>query len=458
MGERWSTGQVAALAPDASSAAAGRTLASPSTWSGLGACGGTAEHPAAVWGLCRGSGKNPYQTVVDVSGPAYRCSCPSRKFPCKHALGLLLLWAAGSVPDADAPADFAVEWLRGRVERAAKAQEPAARAAGPVDAGAAARRAERREDRVRGGLVELGRWLEDQVRRGLAGAERAGYAPFEQAAARLVDAQAPGLAAWVRALPGVVASGPGWPGRLLEEYALMHLLVRAHENLDALPAPLAATVRRRVGYPVSRESVLAGPAVRDRWTVLGLRDDVDDRLVSRRIWLRGSRTGRDALVLSFAGPGAVLDTSLVPGTSVEADVHLYPDAAPLRALVGPGAGAPGPAAAVAAGSVADGLAAAGAALAADPWTTSWPLVLTGVVVDRRVDGTWWLVDGTGALPLAPVAGEPWVLLARSGGRPLPLLAEWTPRGAVPVAPLPGGPPAAAPTGAGPVPDVVGAVR
>jgi uncharacterized Zn finger protein len=25
---------------------------------------------------------------VDLSGPAFRCTCPSRKFPCKHGLAL----------------------------------------------------------------------------------------------------------------------------------------------------------------------------------------------------------------------------------------------------------------------------------------------------------------------------------------------------------------------------------
>ncbi len=33
---------------------------------------------AAVCGLCQGSGKNPYQTQIDLIGPAFRCSCPSR--------------------------------------------------------------------------------------------------------------------------------------------------------------------------------------------------------------------------------------------------------------------------------------------------------------------------------------------------------------------------------------------
>lgn len=46
-------------------------------------------------GECKGSGKNPYVVSVDVANaaqPTFRCNCPSRKFPCKHSLGLLLLY------------------------------------------------------------------------------------------------------------------------------------------------------------------------------------------------------------------------------------------------------------------------------------------------------------------------------------------------------------------------------
>ena len=43
------------------------------------------------WADCAGSGKNPYHTSVDFideTSPVFRCSCPSRQFPCKHAIGL----------------------------------------------------------------------------------------------------------------------------------------------------------------------------------------------------------------------------------------------------------------------------------------------------------------------------------------------------------------------------------
>src|SRR4051812_28757030 len=72
------TEQVLALAPDAASVKAGQGLANPASWVSLG------RDERSVWGECQGSGKLPYRTQMDAHGPAFHCSCPSRKFPCKH--------------------------------------------------------------------------------------------------------------------------------------------------------------------------------------------------------------------------------------------------------------------------------------------------------------------------------------------------------------------------------------
>ncbi|MER5207106.1 SWIM zinc finger family protein, partial [Streptomyces sp. NPDC002825] len=99
--------------------------------------------------------------------------------------------------------------------------------AGPADPEAARRRAERRAARITSGAQELEQRLADLLRGGLAAAGQAGYGLWEETAARMVDAQAPGLAGRVRKLGAIPGSGPGWPVRLLEECALTHLLDRA---------------------------------------------------------------------------------------------------------------------------------------------------------------------------------------------------------------------------------------
>jgi hypothetical protein len=470
MPARWSADSVLDLAPDESSRRSGSGLGRPGPWSGAGCAGDV------VWGLCAGSGKVPYQTVVDLSGPAYKCSCPSRKFPCKHALGLLLNWANGSVPEESAPADFAAAWLADRRSRAEKSEKPVVRtdpgdsaspaASGTVkDEAAAARRAEQRAQRVANGLAELQSWLKDQVLVGLSATPAAGrgaghaYGHADEVAARMVDAQAPAVAAVLRGLSEVPAAGEGWPGRLLAEYAQLHLLARAHQRLGALPPELAVTVRSRIGYPTSRAEVLARPAITDHWAVLGVRDLLDGKVPGRRIWLRGGDSGRWAMLLTFAAPagagggGGWQDPDaarLRPGTELHASLHYYPGQPALRAAAGERHAQPARAQRPVPAGDADALLAGYATgLEQDPWLTVWPALLTGTPVPPGgglsgggLDGgglsggaqadRWRLVDRAGAaLPLAERESL-WTLLAVSGGHPVTVAGEWHADGLLPL--------------------------
>ncbi|MFI9269218.1 SWIM zinc finger family protein [Kitasatospora sp. NPDC052896] len=431
MEERWSTEHVLSLAPDAASRKAAGKLSSPAPWSGAG------NGQGALWGSCKGSGSTPYRTVVELATPAYQCSCPSRKFPCKHALGLLLLWSAGSeaVPGGAEPADWAAEWLatrQQRVERAVERRAARAEAVG-ADPAAARRRADRRAARVAGGAQELRLRLADRVRRGLADPSAASGS-WEQVAARMIDAQAPGLAARARELDELPEDSA------LAGYALLHLLATGYERVGELPEALAATVRSRVGFTADTTELLAGPTVRDRWLVLGSQDSTDERLTTRRLWLRGTRTGRTALLLAFGRPGQAPELAIPTGQSLEAEVAYPPAARPLRAVLGTRHGAPAappPEAAVPPGlSPAEALAGYGEAVAEDPWLDSWPAVLTGVVPVPPAgpgDG-WWLSDGRHALPVPAGAppGALWRLAAASGGRPVTVFGECGHHGFAPV--------------------------
>ncbi|MFJ5674414.1 SWIM zinc finger family protein [Streptomyces sp. NPDC093097] len=485
-GERWTTDQVLALAPDEASRAAGGRLAASGRWSGAGAGGG------AVWGACEGSGSTPYRTAVDLNGAGYTCSCPSRKVPCKHALGLLLRWAgaaadgaSGSPPDpASAPASDAApgsasdgeagdraaddtaahgepppwvaEWLaarRRRSERPEGGAGPGAPSRAPADPEAARRRAERRRQRIAAGATELERRLEDLLRSGLTTAAGAGGSTasgdgtgsgrdsWDETAARMIDAQAPGLAARARELGSIASSGPDWPSRLLAECALLHLLDQGFLGAERLPAPLAATVRSRVGLTTDAADVLADPdavTIRDRWLVLAQQDGEEGPLTSRRIFLRGERTGRMALHLSFGGSHRPLDVSLPPGLLLDAELAYYPGARPLRVALGErhSPAVPGP---VPSGcGIEAALAAYGHALRDDPWLDAWPVVLTDVVPLPARDGAGWQladVDGESALPLDPrCLGRTalWQLAAISGGGPLTVFGECGHRGFLPL--------------------------
>src|ERR1700754_194647 len=101
MGPRWTIEQVLAVAPSPARFAAAEGIAVPSRWAGLGA------DRRAAWGRCRGSGRGAYDTMGGHAEVAWRCTCPSRSQPCKHALAVLAMWVRGQVPETAAPAAVA---------------------------------------------------------------------------------------------------------------------------------------------------------------------------------------------------------------------------------------------------------------------------------------------------------------------------------------------------------------
>jgi hypothetical protein len=446
---------VLALAPDDASAKAARGLTAPAKWPTLGHGG------QAVWGECQGSGSKPYQTQVDLSGPAFRCSCPSRKFPCKHGLALLLMRAQdASAFKAGAPPDWVGEWLAARAEKAQKAGEREQRAAERVaeatpgdgapgaaptdgaaaDAKAAGAREAQRWRRIEAGLTELERWLGDAVQRGLANLPPDAPDQWRRFAARMVDAQAAGLAGPVRECADLIHGGTGWPERLLARMGRLQLLVQAVRQRDRLSPGVQADLRATLGWPLDRDEVLArGERVMDAWTVLGqVTEEREHRLVERRVWLAGQASGRRALLLDFAAGGQGFDSAWLTGAALQATLAFFPSRVPLRALVAqrsdavvqPAWPAPAPD---------DEWQALAQRLAGHAWLPLAPLVLQGAVphgtgtvaaaapsaAPAAAAGTpWQATAGAASVPLALGDDDAWLLVAMAGGHPVTLAGEW----------------------------------
>ena len=310
---------VLALAPDAASVAAGKKLATTSKWLSLNV------HDSALWGECQGSGKNPYYTLIDRQNLAFKCSCPSRKFPCKHGLGLLLLFTReGDVfkPAGELRSDVS-DWLNQRQNRAAKQEE---KQKAPADPAQQQKRIQSREKKVAGGVEELRLWIKDLVRQGIDGIPQ--NARFSQAiTARMVDAQAPGLAAELRRLQNLPYYGNHWQQPFLQILANLYLLTEAYQQAEKLPEHLKQEVRTRVGWPISKEEVLKEPAVEDTWLVVSRQTEQDDRLTVERNWLWGKNTNRAALILNFYGPGQVPEQILQENTAFKLALSFYPGTA-----------------------------------------------------------------------------------------------------------------------------------
>ncbi|MBO9524323.1 MAG: SWIM zinc finger family protein [Nocardioidaceae bacterium] len=419
---RWSLQAVEKIAPDAASLAAGRKLATPGPWSETGST------EALVWGKCQGSGKTPYQVSIDLNGPAYRCSCPSRKFPCKHAIALLLLWVRGdgSVADVAEGADFAREWAQTRAERAAAS---AARPAKEVDPAARAKRVEDRLARMDAGLEDFGLWLTDLVRAGTVAAKRHPYAWWDGVAARLVDAQLPGLAEQVRDLASEIHRRDDWADHLLGRLGLWWTATRAWQRRAELDERTLADLRVCLGWATATEDVRTADAVPGRWQVLGAHRSDDGRLQQQRTWLREVESGEIVVVLDFAAGANPLPAARLVGSVLDTTVARYPGSWPRRALFATEPALAGTDATLPAGtSLRAALDVRAATWAENPWAARVPVLLADAVLSST-----HLHDATGAaVPLLP-AESPWTLIALTGSRPTTVFGELEETGFRPLA-------------------------
>jgi len=417
----WSIQRVEQLAPDAASFKAAQGSAKPGKWANLG-------HDARlVWGECQGSGANPYQVRADLVDVTYKCSCPSRKLPCKHTLALLLLLASGSVKEG-APPEFVNEWSANRAKRSEARQAKAAAGDQEVDKEAQAKRIEKRETRISDGLAQLETWLTDIVAEGLAATRAQGDGFWEKMAARLVDSQAPGLARRVRELSWASTSRE-WQTELLAGVARLQLLIDGYRALDRLSAPLAAEVRTLIGWTQDQEQLRQREGMRDHWQVLARRQTNDETLTTQMTWLHGANTRQFALVLEFAVGSQPLPVTYSVGQVLDAELVFFDGEPPIRALEKARHGSEPRRVQLPEGGDITALQSSFATmLARNPYLERLPFVLAGVRPVLASDGRLLLRDEAGrSVPVAPTCKHQWELIALSGGRPLRLFGEWNGR-------------------------------
>ena len=321
--------QVISLAPDTASVKAGQKLASTAKWVARH------QHEKALWGACKGSGKNPYTTMIDLGDLAFKCSCPSRKFPCKHALGLLFLFASQptSFSQTNELADFVAEWLNKRAGRTEKQAIKKTANAKPVAAKAQQKRLVARTKKVEGGLLELRLWLKDVIRTGILQVPNEGYNFSKNIIARMVDAQASGLARELRAIEKINFYEEGWQQQLTKLLARLYFITEAYEQQAQLPKSLQAELRSLIGWTTPKEEVLAQEGMQDDWIILSKQLEEEDRIQVERLWLYGKTSRQFGLILNFYGYNQVPQHTFVAGSTLKAELVPYPGAFPLRMLI-----------------------------------------------------------------------------------------------------------------------------
>jgi hypothetical protein len=307
-----------------------------------------------------------------------------------------------------------------------QAEKKEDKAAAPVDPAASAKREAKRLERMLAGAQDLERWMADLVRHGISDLPGKGYAYWQGVAARLVDAQASGLAAAVRQMETATATGEAWQQRTLVQMGRTQLLTTALQRLPELADPIAHDVRTAVGWPTDKEEVLGTTdRVEDQWLVTGVSFDESDRLCERRVWLRGLQSSRQALLLDFSHGQRKFDNGFVVGTMVKSTLAFYPGSWPLRALM------IDPPVLLEQTSALDpaerwdlALEPVSCAIGANPWLQRLPLAL-GHGVPKPDGNRWLMLDAEHrAMPMRVSDSDGWQLKALSGGLPLQVFGEW----------------------------------
>jgi len=421
--------RIEALAPDQASLAAARKLLKPSTWPTL------AGGDGLVWGECQGSGATPYRVVVSEADAGYKCTCPSRKFPCKHALALMWMRVEKSVAFVPATVpEWVKDWLSRRRGSSAPAKtedeaepkpRPSIRYAAIPEAeestdpkveqrAAAARERNRleREAAVQAGLEDLDTWMSDQVQRGMANFVAQTAQACRTIAQRLVDAKASGLAGRLDALTTRLFTlpEPARPTAAIRELGQIHLISQAYRRTPELPSLLSSDTRQAVGWSITREALLSDPdvlRVDAHWRVFAVISEAQpDRLRRVETWLScegiAEGTPQYAVLIDFVPVSTVAAVGgYLSGDRIIAELAFYPSTIPLRAHItnlNGGAEQSRDAIALPQQTLADSYGRYERALAQLPWLSTFPLCFRSAHV-RRCGEQLYLHDEESRLSL-----------------------------------------------------------
>jgi hypothetical protein len=412
---QFSLDQILKMAPDEASAKAGQQLANNAKW--VLKC----IHPQALWGDCQGSGKTPYKTIVDLGNIAFKCSCPSRKFPCKHGLGLLILYA--KQPDVFSAEDtlppHVSEWLQKReAKEVTKEAAKETKEDKPVDEAARAKRADSREKKVNNGIEELRFWIKDVVRTGISNVPQNVYQFNQNITARMVDAQANGLANQLRLINKIDYYNEGWQQALIKRLAKIYLITEAYQQKEKLPASIAQELQTLIGWTIPKEEVLQNDAIKDTWIILSITQTDDGNIQTERIWMYGLQSKQFALLLNFYAGNQRPQHMLYAGLHLNADVVYFPALIPLRALIKEHQPLANTTSAISCPDDINTLfEKITAQLSQNPFTEQVPFVLEEMVMILKDDGTWWIKDKNNqGIAIYNATDECWLMMAFSKGK------------------------------------------
>lgn len=428
---QWTDEKIAALAPNDSTERRGRTLANSAKWNSI------ATNYEAIWGECKGSGSQPYLVQINLSGPKYKCSCPVRKPPCKHVLGLFFLFAKSSaVFKYQAPTEAIKNWLNKQstsaISSTSKTAAPALKTEEAIEQAKVAKekRWAQRVQLMASGMDELELWLTDLIRQGIANTAIQKASFWNQVAAKMVDAKLPRISTYLKETHQLIQQNQNWSEMVVARLGELYLWAESFKKRHLLSPEMQEELYQSLGKIVKKADILEQhSSIKDLWFILGKKEGVDIEGRSfRKIWLQGQQTNQQALILDYAFGSMGYEQQYIVGDLLDGALVYYSKAYPQRAIFESFDSAKiyEKTELATYKDLNSVLSHYGKALLQNPWLFSFPVGLSNLKAFMNDKKELQIKDVNDTLiPLNQVKEEViWKILAISGGHSVSLFGEW----------------------------------
>ena len=409
-GTSWSYERLLQLAPDTGTLEQARKLFFAKRWLVLE---GNGQY---LWGVYETAYGQRIEAVVRLEPPLLKCSCKSRRRPCKHALAMVLLFLNRN--EVWKVKEELPDWARdllGQQEKTAKAtkavvpdQQKQAQRIALMDAG----------------VAELDKWLRTVTRVGLAQMVQAPE-EWENLAARMVDSKLGSIARRIRLCQQWLLE-EDWVETVTAELGLLYLFVLAWQRKESLQPDQKRELLQVAGWNVRKDQLSTSNSLEDNWLVLGLSTGEEEKLKFRRTWLRGERSGQYALLLDFAFGNRGFEDHWVTGSVLRGRLLFYPGQPRIRAAFQQYQVSREPYEAVTAysdlGEVKTHYA---KALGQSPWLVVLPALVDEVLpIYQQEEQQFYLLDRDHRYLSMPESEASWKLLAISSGQAISCFGEY----------------------------------
>ncbi|MEL6970354.1 MAG: SWIM zinc finger family protein [Bacteroidota bacterium] len=311
----WSYERLLQLAPDTGTLEQARKLFFAKRWLVLE---GNGQY---LWGVYETPYGQRIEAAVRLEPPLLKCSCKSRRRPCKHALAMVMLFLNRN--EVWKVKEELPDWAQALVGQQEKATQK------PKTTAPDQQKQAQRIALMDAGVAELDKWLRTVARVGLAQMVQAPE-EWENLAARMVDSKLGSIARRIRLCQQWLQE-EDWVEGVTAELGLLYLFVLAWQRKESLQPDQKRELLQVAGWNVRKDQLSTSNSIEDNWLVLGLSSGVEEKLKFRRTWLRGERSGQYALLLDFAFGDRGFEDHWVTGSVLKGRLLFYPGQPNIRA-------------------------------------------------------------------------------------------------------------------------------